>query len=321
VNAAAMLMGDVRDAQMAQEIFASATKLPAHELPEDDRSQLELCLAQLLYYAFKQEAASRALSKLAAFFQSKGIVNSCLARVYGGLGAVSCYQGRYDQAKKDFEAAYSVAVRISNETQQAGFAANLALCCLRLGEYEEQLDWSKTAANAGPATGYQRVQALYYRAFALAMLGKGTEAIEAFDSPEAVVSAASPAWLTQAWRLHRADVLALSGERATALLQAKEAVQLPSPVLHAPSFAGSFARWLAIVSAVDGTRDASLRVLADLYSRLEELDTLDRVEVVCAQLIVGAQDKTSLQNLLIGHLAALPPSVSVQLRRLGAISA
>jgi tetratricopeptide (TPR) repeat protein len=318
VNAAAQLMGDIRDRQVARALYTPASRLRECELSEDDKTQLDLCRAQLLYYSGHQEAACELLINLAAFLQSKGIVNSRLARVYAGLGAVRCYQGKYEEAKAEFQSAYAVAARIGNEPHQAALAANLELCCLRLGEYHEQLNWSIVAGLSGQFSGYQRVQAAYYQSVGLAMLGKSSEALELFDSPDAGIAAGSPAWLLQAWGFHRADILYLCGCHAAALAQGREAIGYP-PGLHAPSFAGAFARWLALVSVHDDLTSESCRVLDDLSSRTDEFDMLDRVEIICGRLILGDRNRSHLEDLLRSYLIRLPPAVSSQLQRLGVL--
>ena len=318
VNAAAQLMGDVRNREIASALSKSASRLQEYSLTEDDRIQLEICRAQSLYHSGNQEAAAAALANLLSFFQSRGCVNSRLSRVHAGLGAVRCYQGRYEEAKAEFATAYGIAARIGNEPQQAGLAANLEVCCLRLGQYREQLEWSSIAGANGPLSGYQQIQAVYFKSYALAMLGKTVEATNAFDAFTHGLAAGSPAWLVQAWRLHRADILYLCGYHAAAVEQAREAVEQP-PVLYAPSFAGAFARWLALASLREESGQESRRLLKDLFSRLDGLDMLDRVELICGRLILGDETRSELEDLLRRYLMNLPPAVSTQLQRLGVL--
>ena len=73
----------------------------------------------------------------------------------------------------EFDTGYSIAARIGNESQQAGLAAQLALCYLRLGEYDLQSEWNTRAvATSHQGAGYQDLQTAYYQAFALAMQGE-----------------------------------------------------------------------------------------------------------------------------------------------------
>ena len=317
VNAAAQLMGDILDRSIASALYSAALTLHGYALAADDCTQLDLCLSQLLYYSGQQAAASEALVRLVENFQRRGIANSRLVRVYGGIGAVRCYEGKYEDARIAYQTGYSIAVRIGNEQQQSLLAAQLSLCLLRLGEYKELLEWTKHAAPEGLASRYQMIQASYYCAFALAMLGDSSGAIQEFESLDARIPPGGSAWLIQARQLLRADILCLCGERAAAAAQAREAVGVP-PVLHAPSFAGPFARWLALCA--DGKDPPELLpVLDELSSRMDELDLLDRVEVLCARRILGEASRVEIEDLLRSTLASLPPAVAGQLRRLGVL--
>jgi DNA-binding SARP family transcriptional activator len=317
VNAAAQLMGDVLDRSIASGLYSAAFALHGDALAEDERTQLDLCLSQLLYYSGQQAAASEALARLVEHFQTRGIANSRLVRVYGGIGAVRCFEGKYEEARIAYQTGYSVAVRIGNEQQQSLLAAQHSLCLLRLGEYKELLEWTSHAAPDGVASRYQLIQVSYYSAFALAMLGESRTAIQEFESLGARIPPGGPAWLIQTRQLLGADILCLSGERAVAAAQAREALGVP-PILHAPSFAGPFARWLALCS--DGKdRPEHLQVLNELSSRMDELDLLDRAEVLCARRILGEGRAVETEDLLRSTLASLPPAVAGQLRRLGVL--
>lgn len=323
-NAAAQLMGDVRDPSISHALLTAVEELNRDSLTEDEQSQLYLCRAQLLYYSGRQRATLEALTNLVASFHARGIANSNLVRVYTGLGAVRCYEGKYEEARAEYSAGYSIAVRIGNEPQQAILAAQLALCCLRLGEYSEQLEWSRKAAAIGhPFSRYQELQAAYYQAFALAMRGDAEGSLQAFAALDSRIPPESPPWLTQAWKLLRADILCLCGQHAAALSQAREALALPHPVLRAPSFAGVFARWLALVSEREGTLGAMSSLLEDLGHKLDDFDAIDRVEITCARLIASSSVVVtgSLQSELAGQLVELSPAVVTQLDRLGALRA
>jgi tetratricopeptide (TPR) repeat protein len=321
-DAAAQLMGDVRDQSISQALSTAVELLDSDSLTEDEQSQLKLCRAQLLYYAGQQRATLEVLMDLLASFHARGIANSTLVRVHAGLGAVRCYEGKYEAAMAEYSAGYSIAVRIGNEPQQAILAAQLALCCLRLGEYNEQLEWSRRAAAIGhPFSRYQELQAAYYQSFALAMRGDVGGSLQTFATLDSRFPPESPLWLIQAWKLLKADILCLCGQHAAALLQARETLALPHPVLHAPSFAGVFARWLALVSERDGTLETIRSILEDLGQKLDDFDAIDRVEITCARLIASSSvvAVARLQSELAGQLVELSPAVVTQLDRLGAL--
>jgi len=112
INAAAQLMADARDPELARGLGDLADKLRHNNLAEDDRIQLDLSLAQLLYHSGQQERALEVLTSLLARFRSKGTVNSRLVRVHAGLGVIRCYQGNYEEALIEFRTGFSVAIRM-----------------------------------------------------------------------------------------------------------------------------------------------------------------------------------------------------------------
>jgi DNA-binding SARP family transcriptional activator/tetratricopeptide (TPR) repeat protein len=318
ISTAAQLMGDARNPEVARSLGDLADRLRDDDLPEDDRMQLELCLAQLLYHSGQQERALSVLTSLLALFRSKGVVNSRLGRIHAGLGVIRCYQGDYEQALTEFQAGFSIAVRIGNDAQRSAHASHASLCLLRLGRYHEQLEWAEKTRRT-LLTTFGRTQVTYYRAFALAMLGDSGSAMRALEALEPLIESECPLWFTQARRLLTSDILHLCGQTSAALAQAKIALALPEPVLHTLSFAGAFARWLAL--SVDGRASLSAAKchLEELSRRMSQLDAIDRVEVTCARLILGDANKLELEGTLRSYLAGLPEAVVNQMCRLGVL--
>jgi hypothetical protein len=321
-NVAAQLMGDIRNQTISNGLLKAVCRIDLNGLTEDEKHRLNLCRAQLLYYAGQQRASLQVLSQLSTTMHARGSANSTLVRVHAGLGAVRCYEGNYSAAKEEFGSGHSMAVRIGNESQQALLAAQLSLCCLRLGDYTEQLEWGKKAAAAGqPLSPYLLLQIAYYEAFALALRQDTRGAAQALVALDSTAPSEGPLWLTQARQLLRADILCLCGQRSSALALAREALLFPQPVLRAPSFAGAFARWLALVAEGEGTLKTIEPTLDELWGKLEGFDAVDRAEITCAKLIASTSDNSreELQSILRGQLADLPPAIVVQLGRLGVL--
>ena len=185
---------------------------------------------------------------------------------------------------------------------------------LAIGEYGEQHAWNGGATATEARARYQDLQAAYYHAFALAMRGDRESASGVMAQANAKVPPGSPLWMLQAWKFFRTDILCLCGHRAAALEQAKDAVEFPNPVLRAPSFAGFFARSLALVACnEDGTKDVSSKCLEELWGRIDRLDALDRAEITCARLLLGMNGETEdLRRTLVRQLAALPAPITSQ---------
>ena len=263
------------------------------------------------------------LKHLADTLKARRIANSTLIRIHAALGAAQCFEGKYDEARAEFRAGYAIAVRIGNESRQFGLAADIALCCLRLGEYGEQHAWNgRASATDGHGARYQDLQAAYYHAFALAMRGDRQSASEVMAQANAKVLPGSPLWMLQAWKFFRTDILCLCGHRAAALEQAKDALEFPNPVLRCSSFAGFFARSLALVACnEDGTKDVSSKCLEELWGQIDRLDALShRAEIMCARLLLGMNGETEdLRRALVRQLAKLPAPISSHLEPLGVL--
>ena len=320
-NAATQFMTDTRDQTISETLLKTVSTLGPHGFTEEENRQLMLCRAQLLYHSGQQRAAFELLKDLAISLKARGIANSTLVRVHTGLGAVQCFEGRYEAARVEFDTGYSIAARIGNESQQAGLAAQLALCYLRLGEYDLQSEWNTRAvASSHQGAGYQDLQTAYYQAFALAMQGEPKSALHAFARVDSRIQPESPLWLIQAWQLFRADILCLCGQGTAAVAQAKEALSFPQPVLRASSFAGSFARWLALVASREGRPESARPILDPLWSELDRFDALDRAEITCARILLGMWDEAEdLQRVLAKRIGDLPPATAAQLERLGVL--
>jgi tetratricopeptide (TPR) repeat protein len=317
-NAAAQMVGDTRNQELARQLAYAAESIRREELPADERDQLDLCSAQLRYYAGQEEAVRSELTRLAASLHAKGAINSTLVRVHSGMGVICCRDGDYDLAEKEFHKAHVMAVRIGNEPQQVFLAANLALCSLRLGRLDDLEQWSSMASLAGYSL-FQRLQAAYYQATVLALRGSVAAALQVFAMLDGSMPNDVPTWLLQAWRLLHADILWLCGHQADAIEMARKGIGGATPGLLTPAFAGAYARWVALVAESQGDLRGARDILEVLVRRYDSFDAMDRAEITCARLVVvqGGIESANLQLTLTESLARLPSPVATQLRRLG----
>ena len=90
-------------------------------------------------------------------------------------------------------------------------------------------------------------------------------------------------------------------------------------MLHTLSFAGTFARWLALSVEGQASLCIAKRHLTALSDSIHQLDAIDRVEVTCARLILEDENKAELESTLRRYLARLPGAVVNQMCRLGAL--
>jgi hypothetical protein len=230
--------------------------------------------------------------------------------------------GEYSQAQSEFSKAYDVASRLGNDTLRAGASAQLALCCGRLGDYKEQLAWSNTAfATFGiPFAGYTELQAAYYASFAYVMTGYPMKALDTMSKVRTRIPTSVIPWLKQAFLLLEADILHLTGQFTAALTSAREGLDYKSLTLHSASFAGLFARWLAVTARTPEERHSARLYLDSIISNLDRHDALDQVEILCACVHIEAGrfgGDVEMRRILKAKLAKLPLAITDQLIRLG----
>ncbi len=321
--AAARLLPDLRDERLAAELVQAVATIPTSGLSEQGSILLAACKAQLLYHANDPKASLGELLDVIGRLEESGAVNTTLANLYVGLGAIRCFEGKYAEAREDFGKALAIFARIGNETIQGNIAAQIALCCGRLGNYGEQILWSRRADEQLGAlfTGYNHVQAAYYNSFGLAMRGEIKEALQAMNRADSRISRDAAEWLVQAWRLARADILIMCGQPAAALVVGQQATHFPRPVLHAKSFAGSFARWLALIGLAHPGSSVAADCIDHLHDGIASYDTLDRLEILCARTMLAGDTVESgkIRSTIEEKLVALPAAVGDQLKRLGVV--
>ena len=241
-----------------------------------------------------------------------------------GLGAVACGEGRYVDARDEFQRAYEIHARLGNDTYRGTRAAQLALCCFRLGDYTTALEWSShAAATFGKQfAGYVECQATMFTSGSYALRGDFGKALEAIAHLESRIPDDVPAWLLQAWGLHKADILLLVGQHSDALTVGRRALGSGTPHLHSWFFAGPFSRWTALTSKGTCRHGDGRACVSLLLDDLLKCDALDQVEILCASNILGCAPgrATELRVSMEGKLASLPPAIAEQLSRLGMFS-
>src|SRR5205823_2390481 len=120
--------------------------------------------------------------------------------------------------------------------------------------YEELLNRAKDVPgwHTGGFTGFPELQITYSIAAAYALLNRKGEALDAINRQECRLPAHVPEWVTQAWSLWKADVLAFAEQWTESVSVARSALSDHSFTLQSSAFAGGFARWTALITDLDG---------------------------------------------------------------------
>lgn len=202
-----------------------------------------------------------------------------------GLGAIASSQGQYEESAIRHQRAAERARAIDNERLQMQASAGLALALLRLGRFSDVLALSKdtpipSALYRNPTIGVSVATLAYASCCALALSGKQAEAVQALSSEGlAELDLCSRPWMRQVWRLYKADVLWLAGQRKRAIREAGMAI-IDAPVPLSQGVIGSLCRWKAIVGDQDCGSVETDKLLDEQMEGLDSLDMIDQLEVL-----------------------------------------
>jgi DNA-binding SARP family transcriptional activator/type II secretory pathway predicted ATPase ExeA len=319
---AAWLTSSLRDQEMAKRILRSLGDIGIPTLDKDDLARLADAKAQLLYYAFERGSCRKELGHIADHLRDERVETCTTASLHTGLGVLACGEGSYLEAKKEFSHAYHILTHVGNDTLASSNATQIALCCYRLGEYQESIEWSQIPIRflaSVPFGGYPECQTARNVGTCHALLGDERKAFETMAQYESRVPESLPPWIKQAWAFHKADILFLLGYKADALTLADLTLG-DTPCLHDWAFAGAFARWRALSAKGTAKEDAARLEVESLVKNADKFDALDQVEIMYALLLLGSfsrQASEALHKDLHGRLLELPAATAQQLLRLG----
>lgn len=314
-NAISLLMDSVRDVGLAKRSLQTINLIPTPGLRAEELASLAASKARLLYYAVERGACVAEIANIATWLHTTRHFNSNVASLHNGLGVILCCEGKYLEGKAKFQIAYEINASLGNDTARASRACQIALCCLRLGEYRDAISWCSIAAGTfrPQFSGHTECQAAYYSGMSHAILGEHEKALCVIDKLDARIPTTAAAWINQIWLLSKADVLLLAGRKREALAVGARALGKPL-VMHSKFSAGQYARWLALTASVLIDSDTVARKLAGILRELETFDFLDQVEILCATHVLGSPGIAVDHTCLIQEkLSALPPAVAEQL--------
>jgi DNA-binding SARP family transcriptional activator/tetratricopeptide (TPR) repeat protein len=317
----ATLASFLQSTDLAKGLLEPLNAISTATLNDDEISSLTEAKARLYYYAHQWDSSLQEIQAIKPRLSTRKHVNTTIANLYNGLGAIACCQGNYGEAKARFQDAYDMAVRLGNDSARHLRTVNLALCCFRLGEYHEAVDWALAGAQiqAVGFRGYFECQRAMYLGWGYALRNEFNRALDVISSLDARLPSNLPPWLTQVWLLAKADTLLLVGLRQEALTVGSAAIGGSNPTLHSGFFAGIFARWLALTSLGKATEVNARAKIAQMKLHLTSFDVLDQLEILCSEQLLGAQlpaAREAATEQIRDRLAQLPDAVAEQMVRL-----
>ena len=309
-------------------LVALTKRLKAESMPPEVRLSLHYAAAILYAHVGDRHQSEDELCQAAQIVQDRSISNALAQAIEIGLGALMCADGKYEAALEHLTIGRRMGDRLGADDSIALCEANSALCWGRLGRYDRQIDCAQRAAAILGARflGYRNIQVATAMGYGHAMTDNRDGAMRAIEWVDQAMPNVTPAWQQQGWHFAKADVLALLGKRVASHTEALKGLTGPHAVLHAPMYAGSFARWLAVAGSNGKVANGSVS-LDTLLQEIHLFDAIDQVEIAAAcllwnsqakQAMVGTGLKKHIDEVQLSIMAArLPPPAMLQLKLLG----
>jgi DNA-binding SARP family transcriptional activator/tetratricopeptide (TPR) repeat protein len=314
------------DREAATRLLGVAVKLEPQAVELEDRVRLARPLALLSWLSRQHLQIPPLCARLEAIAtecEAVGLANLSAFSVCSVLGCLQLGLGRYELAFSNFSNAYRIASRLGNEPKMGAASTNAAIAEGRLGNYGQQLLWTDRAIRHLSRQGseWARLQAAYFRALGLCMLGENRHAIEAIEEFDGAVGSSLPNWILQSGAVMIADIFQATGEPERASAIARHAFELCGWEPLGQGHTGIVARWIDRLG--DKEDSNALDIVDRLCDGLQGYDLIDQAEILCARERMGrrtGRSRPDCRTLLMERLARLPGAVEEQLRRLGSIA-
>jgi hypothetical protein len=320
-RALAYLVGSLGDKVVARRLIEVVASVPTEDLDEDSRGILTLAKGLIHFHA---GLTSESLAEVRAgieILRSLGAANVVMAQLHIGVGAIHSRNGAYEEALAASEHAFNIAVRLGNDSLILSLIGNIVMYCSRLGRYEDVSRWLTLIPRGRTPefAGLMDLQISYHTALNEVIHGRNARADEAVAALEHRMRGDIPPWMHQLWQLSKADLLWISNRRSEAIRVALQEIRDSAGEIHSPTFAGAFARWVAVTYGTVGEPKNASMILEGLVRNLDSFDALDQVEILCSMRYAGLNSEchaASLEAQLQTRLSRLPKGVAIHLKRL-----
>jgi tetratricopeptide (TPR) repeat protein len=211
---------------------------------------------------------------------------------------------------------------VGNDRLSTQASANLALSFVRLGRYDEAVDWAQQALAfnlVDAAMGYHLLAA-ESAVLSYAMRGNSANTEELIQKRREEFARVGSPGISQGWGLYSADGYAMIGEWDKAQEEGTRATTGANSLMHMDSYVGPYARWVARTSHLLGKAENGHATIHCLIENLAYYDVIDRAEILNAQSwLESRQGNTRPAQMarMISELRSLPLAVGDQLRRMG----
>jgi tetratricopeptide (TPR) repeat protein len=319
---AASVLNSWAGPSIAQTVLERLLSLDTQDLEPDDVAHLLLAKAMLFYNVQDLNSSLSCISEAIAILGPQQGPSSTLAMFHQGRGAVLTKQGEYEASVSAYLQCYQTASRIGNDAAALQAGGNIALSCLRLGQYRDALSWAERvlACRFGPLAEHYCLPALLSCVSSYAMLGKTDQAEAVIRKGAEDFGGDGTSAASQGWALYSADGYALLGKLEQAGLEGWRATWGGGRPLSWGRYAGPYARWTARTALSFGSVSEAHKKLDSLVAKLEDYDAIDKAEVLNAKAWLSANSGGVADQQVAcmrRYLDALPPAVTDQLRCMG----
>jgi DNA-binding SARP family transcriptional activator/tetratricopeptide (TPR) repeat protein len=305
---------------IAPNLLERISAIGGNDLGLDNTAHLLLARSMLLYSLKDFGSSLECVHEAIRLLEGRNAVNSVLAMLEVGMGAILAKQGAYTASVPAFLRAHRTSTRIGNDSIALQASADLALSYTRLGEYEKGIERAEEALAYG-WTGVplnSLLPAAHSAILAYSMLGNSSRADKLFSLGADKFTRAGD--MAQAWALHAADANAILGRTEQAEHDAFRGTAGENAQIHADYYVGSYARWVARVSLLLGNVKGGHERLDNLLQNLNRYDAIDRAEILNAKIWLSSRTERILSQQveeMNSHLERLPEAVRDQLARIG----
>ncbi len=142
VEAASILNTGFARPTVRAQLLQALSPMHGEVLNPDDRVHVLLAQAMLLYGVGDLASSLDCIREATTILQIHKIANTDLAMFHSGVGAILTKRGEYHDSIAAYLQAHLTASRVGNDALIVQLSSGLALNFVRVGEYEEAIEWA-----------------------------------------------------------------------------------------------------------------------------------------------------------------------------------
>ncbi|HSM16408.1 MAG TPA: AAA family ATPase [Gemmatimonadales bacterium] len=321
VTTACRVLPDNETPTLNDQLLGIMSQINPDNLDLETRGALALARGRILYRKYKLKEARSEIECAVNSLSTQGMESSIVASLYVASAILAIADGEYTSALCQLNSAWRISVRLGNDFISSSVAGNLAVCHCRMGNFGDQIEWGKRAVGYARITHVPQHVMLHTSILALgyALTEDSSKAAQILETTDSLLARTQDRAVYQSWCLYSADSLLVMGRTEEATEKARGAGVGTPAEFSIATIVGKYARWTALEGA-SGDHDLAARTLDHLMTKRMCYDRLDQVEVINAKSWFDSKLGRNYKDNFMQferELEAMPPGVSILLRRLG----